>query len=95
MASDYYTQYPANVSKVKVFLMTTLGIALPTSFGMIAGACVSSAFIDIPAWATAEAKGLGYLVQTILYPRGFADFLLVVFVLSGINVNIIVSQLKP
>jgi len=42
MASDYYVHYPADVSRVKVFLMTTLGISLPTSFGMIAGVVVSS-----------------------------------------------------
>lgn len=72
--------------------MTTLGISMPTSFGMIAGACVASAFNVRPDWAAANANGLGFLVQTMLYPRGFADFLLVVFVLSGINVNIIVSS---
>lgn len=42
MASDYYVHYPADVSRVKVFLMTTLGISMPTSFGMIAGVVVSS-----------------------------------------------------
>jgi purine-cytosine permease-like protein len=89
MASDYYVHYPADVSRIKVFLMTTLGISMPTSFGMIAGACVSSAFTLRADWAAAEAQGLGFLVKTILYPQGFADFILVVFVLSGINVNII------
>lgn len=89
MASDYYVSYPVDVSRVKVFLMTTLGISMPTSFGMIAGACVASGFTTQPAWAAANDKGLGYVVQTILYPRGFADFILVLFVLSGINVNII------
>ncbi|KAF7318258.1 hypothetical protein HMN09_00334300 [Mycena chlorophos] len=89
MASDYYVHYPVDVSRVKVFLMTTLGIALPTSFGMIAGACVSSAFTTNAEWAALSEQGLGYLVQGILHPRRFADFILVVFVLSGINVNII------
>jgi purine-cytosine permease-like protein len=89
MASDYYVHYPVDVSRVKVFLMTTLGIALPTSFGMIAGACVASAFTTKSAWYAANEKGLGFVVQEILYPHGFADFILVVFVLSGINVNII------
>ncbi len=32
---------------------------------------------------TFENSGLGALVQTILYPRGFAKFILVLLVLSG------------
>ena len=89
MASDYYVHYPVNINRWKVFFMTTLGIAIPTSFGMIAGACVASAFTVKPDWATAEKEGLGFLITQMLYPRGFADFLLVVFIFSGINTNII------
>lgn len=88
-ASDYYVHYPPNVSRVKVFLMTTCGIAIPTSIGMTAGACVASAFNNVPAWAKADDRGLGFLIQTMLYPRGFADFILVLLVLSGINNSII------
>lgn len=95
MASDYYVHYPVNVSRVKVFIMTTLGIALPTSFGMCAGAVVSSAFTDKKQWAEYNAKGLGYVIQGVLYPRGFSDFILVVFILSGLGVNIIVSPSTP
>lgn len=89
MASDYYVHYPVNVNRWKVFFMTTFGIAIPTSFGMIAGACVASAFTIKPEWADAEQRGLGFLIVKMLHPRGFADFLLVVFIFSGINTNII------
>ena len=90
MASDYYVHYPANVSRVKVFLMTTFGIAIPTSIGMVAGCVVASALNNKPDWLNAyENQGLGYLIQDSLYPRGFAKFLLTLLVLSGINTNVI------
>ena len=90
IASDYYVHYPANVSRTKVFLLTTLGIAIPTTIGMVAGCCVSSALNNRADWKTVyDNEGFGFLIQTALYPRGFADFLLVLLVLSGINMNII------
>jgi purine-cytosine permease-like protein len=90
MASDYYVHYPATVSRVKVFLMTTFGIAIPTSIGMVAGCVVASALNNKPTWhSTYEDEGLGFLIQDMLHPRGFAKLLLTLLVLSGINTNII------
>ncbi|KAL6243582.1 hypothetical protein RBB50_009575 [Rhinocladiella similis] len=89
MASDYYVHYPATVSRLRVFLMTTFGIAIPTSIGMTAGCVVASALNNKPHWADAYDKGLGFLIQDMLYPRGFAKFLLTLLVLSGINTNVI------
>lgn len=90
IASDYYVHYAVNVNRVKVFLMTTFGIAIPTSIGMLAGAVVSSALNNRPDWKDAyENEGLGYLIRDMLYPLGFAKFILVLLVLSGINMNII------
>ncbi|KAJ5917276.1 nucleoside transporter [Penicillium verhagenii] len=89
MASDYYVHYPADVSRVKVFFMTTFGIGIPTSIGMIAGCIAASALNNKPEWAAAYDQGIGYLIQDMLYPRGFAKFLLTLLVLSGINVNVI------
>ncbi|KIW70528.1 hypothetical protein PV04_02790 [Phialophora macrospora] len=90
MASDYYVHYPAHVSRVKVFLMTTFGISIPTSIGMVAGAVVASALNNEPTWDAAYTnQGLGFLIQTMLHPRGFAKFLLCLLVLSGINTNVI------
>jgi NCS1 nucleoside transporter family len=89
MASDYYVHYPSDVSRVKVFLMTTFGIAIPTSIGMVSGCVVASGLNNRPDWKDAYDSGLGYLVQDMLYPRGFAKFILTLLVLSGINVNII------
>lgn len=90
MASDYYVHYPVNISRLKVFLMTTFGIAIPTSIGMIAGCVVSSGMNNRPDWKDVyENDGLGFLIQTMIYPRGFAKFILTLLVLSGINVNVI------
>ncbi|KAI0536577.1 permease for cytosine/purines, uracil, thiamine, allantoin-domain-containing protein [Xylaria digitata] len=90
IASDYYVHYPANVSRAKVFLMTTFGIALPTSVGMVAGCVVASALNNRPDWADIyHTKGIGFLIDTMLYPRGFAKFILTLLVLSGINVNVV------
>ncbi|KAG8416645.1 hypothetical protein J3458_007215 [Metarhizium acridum] len=89
-ASDYYVHYRADVSRTKVFLMTSFGIAIPTSIGMLAGCVVASSLNNQPEWRdTYERDGLGYLIQDVLYPRGFAKFLLTLLVLSGINTNVI------
>jgi purine-cytosine permease-like protein len=43
-----------------------------------------------PDWQDVyETQGLGFLIQTMLYPRGFAKLILTLLVLSGINVNVI------
>ncbi|KAH6872748.1 permease for cytosine/purines, uracil, thiamine, allantoin-domain-containing protein [Alternaria rosae] len=90
MASDYYVHYPINVSRWKVFLMTTFGIAIPTSIGMLAGCVVSFGMNNRPDWQEVyDNDGLGFLIQTMLYPRGFAKLILTLLVLSGINVNVI------
>lgn len=89
IVSDYYVHYPVNTSKTKVFLLTSLGICIPTCIGMVIGCCVGSTMGVNTEWSNAYDDGLGYLIQTILYPLGFAKFLLVVLVLSGIGINCI------
>ena len=90
VASDYYVHYPANVNRVKVFLMTTFGIAIPTSIGLLAGNVAASTFNNRPDWKdTYLHDGLGYVVRDMLYPRGFSKFILALLVLSGINTNVI------
>ena len=89
IASDYYVHYPVNTSKTKVFLLTTMGVTIPTCIGMVLGCCVGSTMGVNKDWVDAYDDGLGYLIQTILFPRAFAKFLLVVLVLSGIGINCI------
>ncbi|KAJ5089877.1 hypothetical protein N7532_008561 [Penicillium argentinense] len=89
IVSDFYVHYPVNTPKIKVFLYTTLGITIPTCIGMLLGACIASALDDNPEWAVAYEVGIGEILKTIIYPDGFAKFLLVLLVLSGIGVNCI------
>jgi len=89
VTSDYYVHYSVDVSRTKVFILTALGIAIPTSIAMLAGACIASGLNVNDSWADANDQGLGYLIQKVLYPRGFADVILVLLVLSAINTNTI------
>ncbi|KAL2203426.1 hypothetical protein CC79DRAFT_1338033 [Sarocladium strictum] len=91
MASDYYAHYPANVSRLKVWLLTTCGIGIPTAIGMTAGATVASALNNVESWQKIYEdphQGLGFLVRAMLHPRGFAKLILVLLSFSGINTNI-------
>jgi purine-cytosine permease-like protein len=87
IAADYYVHYPINTSKVKVFTLCTLGIAIPTCIGMVLGCCISSTMAVDKDWSSAYEEGLGYLIQKILFPRGFAKFILVLLVLSAVGMN--------
>lgn len=90
MISDYYVHYPTNTSRLKIFILSTLGIGIPTAIGMTAGAVVASALNNNQSWANAYTnQGLGFLIRDVLHPRGFSKFILVLFSLSGINTNII------
>ncbi|KAL6816209.1 permease for cytosine/purines, uracil, thiamine, allantoin domain-containing protein [Trichoderma camerunense] len=80
IVSDFYVHYPADVSRLKVFALTILGIAVPTSIGMSAGAMVASALNTQPSWKAAYTnphEGLGFLIRDMLHPRVFAKIVLV------------------
>ncbi|EPE05001.1 nucleoside [Ophiostoma piceae UAMH 11346] len=87
IVADYYVEYPVNTSKLKVFLLTTAGICLPTCFGMCLGAAVGSSLNSKEDWAASYDEGIGFLIQTMMHPLGFAKFLLVLLALSGIAMN--------
>ncbi|KAF2858578.1 hypothetical protein K470DRAFT_289367 [Piedraia hortae CBS 480.64] len=90
VAGDYYVLYPVNTSRLKIFLLTATGIGIPTGLGMSTGCVVAYALNNRPDWAeTYNNKGIGFLLQQALYPYGFAKFLLIMLVLSGINCNVI------
>ncbi|KAL6817193.1 permease for cytosine/purines, uracil, thiamine, allantoin domain-containing protein [Trichoderma sp. SZMC 28015] len=91
IVSDFYVHYPANVSRLKVFVLTILGIAVPTSIGMSAGAMVASTLNTQPSWKAAYTnphEGLGFLIRDMLHPRVFSKIVLVLFSCTGINTNI-------
>jgi purine-cytosine permease-like protein len=83
IVSDFYVHYPVDTAKTKIFLYTTLGITIPTCIGMLLGACISSALDTNPEWSAAYDGGIGDILREIIYPDGFAKFLLVLLVLSG------------
>lgn len=83
IVSDFYVHYPVNTPKIKVFLYTSLGISIPTCIGMLLGACIASALSTNPEWEAAYDVGIGEILKTVIYPNGFAKFLLVLLVLSG------------
>jgi purine-cytosine permease-like protein len=54
---------------------------------MCLGAAVASALDSKPDWSDAYDEGIGFLIQTMIHPIGFAKFLLVLLALSGIAMN--------
>ncbi|KUJ14915.1 uncharacterized protein LY89DRAFT_708514 [Mollisia scopiformis] len=88
--SDYYVNYPANISKMKVWLLTTFGIFIPVTFGILLGSLVGSTTGVDTNWGQAyDNHGVGGLILAMLYPAGFAKFLLVLLSLGGVGLNVI------
>ena len=54
---------------------------------MCLGAAVASALNSKPDWSDSYDEGIGFLIQTMMHPIGFAKFLLVLLALSGIAMN--------
>ncbi|KAI1085237.1 permease for cytosine/purines, uracil, thiamine, allantoin-domain-containing protein [Whalleya microplaca] len=85
--SDYYVEFPANISRLKVFLLSFIGLLLPSWIGVLCGAIVASALPNKPEWEEQYNRGIGFLIQTMLYPYGLAKLILFLLVLSGIGLN--------
>lgn len=75
----YPLAYPRHLLiSLTLLYQTSLGIGVPTSIGMVAGCVVSFALNNKPEWSdTYNNDGIGFLIQEVLYPKGFAKFLLV------------------
>jgi purine-cytosine permease-like protein len=54
---------------------------------MVLGCVVASALNNNEEWATQYDSGVGFLIQTMIHPYGFAKFILFILVLSGIGMN--------
>ncbi|KAL4399739.1 transmembrane transporter [Malassezia pachydermatis] len=96
IASDYYIVYRADINRGKVFAFSFIGLLLPTCISMWSGALIASALNTHPDWlATYQDHGLGFLLRDMLYPTGFAKFLLVMLVLAGISLNSLSTYSAP
>lgn len=89
-AADYSVYQPVNVSRVKVFAYTFLGLFVPLCFCMMLGAAIGTATVNNPAYADAYNNNhIGGLLHEILVPRlgNFGAFCVVVLALSIIGNN--------
>jgi NCS1 nucleoside transporter family len=93
MAADYYCNYPKDTSKVKIFLLTWIGIIVPTLFTTYLGIILGQAATlnEYPPYADAYTNhGLGGLLLTAWHPVGWAKFAAVIsiFTVCGNNIAI-------
>lgn len=91
MASDYYCNYPKDTSKVKIFLLTWIGVVLPTCFATYLGIVLGQAATlnAYPPYADAYSKhGFGGLLFTAWHPEGWSKFALVISVFTVCGNNI-------
>lgn len=96
IASDYYVDYPADISRWKVFALSSAGLTLPSTISMWAGAVAGSSILSDPRRKAVYENGeIGSLFLDVLHPSGFAKALLVLMLLSVINGKILSSYSAP
>ncbi|OTB06943.1 hypothetical protein M426DRAFT_54328 [Hypoxylon sp. CI-4A] len=86
-ASDYYVEYPARIPKSTVFILTFLGLTLPTFICCITGAIVASALPTNQEWSEQYDAGIGFLIQTMIHPYGLGKTLLFLMMFTAIGLN--------
>ncbi|KAL7623448.1 hypothetical protein AAE478_007130 [Parahypoxylon ruwenzoriense] len=85
--ADFYVEYPANIPKVKVFLLTFSGLFISTCLSTGCGAVVASALSNNDEWNEQYEAGIGFLIQAIVYPHGLAKLILFLLLFAGIGMN--------
>lgn len=83
-ASDYYILFPEDTPQWLVFLVTFLGIAIPSNFAAVVGILAGCIAYSYPPWKEAyDAFGIGGIFHSAFHVWGrFGDFLVVVIFLS-------------
>ena len=94
IASDYYCNFPASTSSLKVFILTWLGIVIPTCWSVIIGACLGSIALlskTAPFYDDYQAHGLGGVIYDVYHPIGWSKFCLVILTFSVLGNNIAIN----
>ena len=94
MAADYYCHFPAKTSFWKIFILTWLGVVIPTCFSVIVGAALGNAAITAPYKPYADAytaHGLGGLIAVVYHPSGWSKFSLVMLTFSVLGNNVAIN----
>ncbi|KAI1142477.1 putative nucleoside transporter [Hypoxylon sp. FL0543] len=86
-ASDFYVGYPVNISKIKVFLLTSLGLFLSTSICAVCGAVIASALPNSEEWNEQYNAGIGFLTQAVVYPYALAQIMLFLLMFSAVGLS--------
>lgn len=91
IASDYYILFPENTPDTQVFMLTFLGILLPTTFVGVVAILIGNVAMNYAPWAAAyEELGMGGLLNAAFEPWGAGGkFLLTLIFLSLISNNIL------
>lgn len=84
LASDFTTYLSPSAPRMRIFLYSYVGCAVPTILLMILGAAIAGAVSSVPAWDEAYAKNLvGGAFAGMLKPAGgFGKFVVVVLSFS-------------
>ena len=91
-AADYTVYQPKNVSRIKVFLWTWLGLIFPLCFTEMLGLAVATSTMDTVDTSYAEGykeSGIGGLLAAVLFPPlgRFGEFCLIILALGIIANN--------
>ncbi|KAK6461211.1 purine-cytosine transport protein [Scheffersomyces coipomensis] len=89
-ASDYYILFPEETPAYQVFLVTFLGITIPSLFVAIPGTLCGVIAYGYPPWTAAyDSFGVGGLINEVFKPWGkFGSFVVVILYISLICNNI-------
>ena len=93
IAADYYCHYKANTEGWLVFLLTFLGLSIPTIFIYGVGACIGEVALfsgDEPSYNAYVEHGLGGLIREVYHPLGWGKFSMVMLTFSVLGNNIVV-----
>ncbi|ODV81108.1 uncharacterized protein CANTADRAFT_20648 [Suhomyces tanzawaensis NRRL Y-17324] len=89
-ASDYYILFPQETPPIQVFLVTFLGISVPTTFVAVVATLCGSIAYGYPPWNEAYQQfGVGGIINEAFKPWGnFGKFVVFVLYLSLVCNNI-------